>query len=51
VGPLRKREADEISTVLARLDGVGEFIEDRYKPVRGVAIYAQFVVAATGPLH
>lgn len=28
-----------------------EFVEDRYKPVPGVAIHAQFVVAASGPLH
>lgn len=33
--------------MLARLDGVGEFGEDRCKPMPGVDIHAQFVVAAT----
>jgi hypothetical protein len=37
--------------VLARLDGVGEFAEDRRKPMPGLDIHAQFVVAATEVLN
>lgn len=35
------------SAVLPRLDGAGEFCEDRYEPMLSVNIHAEFIVAAT----
>jgi hypothetical protein len=50
-GLLHRREADEISGVLARSDGVSEFGEDRCEPMPSIDIPAEFVVSATKILH
>jgi len=48
---MHRREADEISGVLPRLDGAGEFGEDRCEPLPSIDIAAEFIVTATKVLH